>query len=144
MEEKSADIGIVGQEQDTEAAAVGNIENSGDGEIIDNIENIENTDNIESMESVEVIENKGKTGRNLRKERTGMVISNKMNKTAVVEITERVTHSKYSKIMKRSTRYKVHDENNDCDIGDKVLIMETRPLSKDKHFRLVKILEKVK
>jgi len=85
-----------------------------------------------------------KPARNLRKERTGIVVSNKMDKTAVVKIEERVTHAKYGKIMKRSIKFKAHDENNECDIGDKVLIMETRPLSKDKHFRLVKILEKVK
>ncbi|MCL2160121.1 MAG: 30S ribosomal protein S17 [Oscillospiraceae bacterium] len=80
----------------------------------------------------------------MRKERVGMVVSNKMEKTAVVKITERVKHAKYSKIQKRSINFKVHDENNECDVGDRVLIMETRPLSRDKHFRLVKILEKVK
>jgi len=104
---------------------------------------VENTD-TDNIESVESVEEKSESARNLRKERIGLVVSNKMNKTIVVEIVERVTHSKYSKIMKRSTRYKAHDENNECDIGDRVLIMETRPLSKDKHFRLVKILEKVK
>ena len=82
--------------------------------------------------------------RNMRKERIGMVVSNKMEKTAVVKITESVKHDKYSKIMKRSVKFKVHDENNECDVGDKVLIMETKPLSKDKHFRLVRIVEKVK
>ena len=124
-----------------------NADNAENIETVEEIEAIEPVENIENTEIVESVEKAGepvKSGRNLRKERIGMVVSNKMQKTAVVEITERVTHSKYSKIMKRSTRYKVHDENNDCDIGDKVLIMETRPLSKDKHFRLVKILEKVK
>ena len=82
--------------------------------------------------------------RNMRKERLGMVVSNKMDKTAVVKITESVKHDKYSKILKRSVKFKVHDENNECDVGDRVLIMETRPLSKDKHFRLVRIVEKVK
>lgn len=82
--------------------------------------------------------------RNLRKERTGIVVSNKMQKTIVVKIEESVTHSKYSKIIKRSIKFKAHDEKNECDIGDKVLIMETRPLSKDKRWRLVEILEKVK
>jgi len=110
----------------------------------ENGENIENTENIDISENIETAEDTVSAGRNLRKERTGMVVSNKMDKTAVVKIEERVTHSKYSKIMKRSIKFKVHDENNECDIGDKVLIMETRPLSKDKHFRLVKILEKVK
>jgi len=104
-------------------------------EVSENIENIENTENAENI---------SKPGRNLRKERTGIVVSNKMSKTIVVKIEERVTHSKYSKILKRSIKFKAHDEKNECDIGDKVLIMETRPLSKDKHFRLVKILEKVK
>ena len=105
----------------------------------------ENTDNIANIaESAGAPEPQAKSQRNLRKERTGIVVSNKMDKTAVVKIEERVTHAKYSKIMKRSIKFKVHDEKNECDIGDKVLIMETRPLSKDKHFRLVKILEKVK
>ena len=85
-----------------------------------------------------------KSARNLRKERIGMVVSNKMQKTAVVKIEESVKHSKYSKILKRSVKFKVHDEKNECDIGDRVLIMETRPLSRDKRWRLVKILEKVK
>ena len=82
--------------------------------------------------------------RNLRKERIGIVVSNKMQKTIVVKIEERIQHSKYSKIMKRSIKFKAHDEKNECDVGDKVLIMETRPLSKDKRWRLVEILEKVK
>jgi small subunit ribosomal protein S17 len=128
-------------------------------EIDENVENIENTESIDNADNVEVVEDNAgadvavtdesvesvsKAGRNLRKERTGIVVSNKMDKTAVVKIEERVTHDKYSKIMKRSIKFKVHDENNECNVGDKVLIMETRPLSKDKHFRLVKILEKAK
>ena len=84
------------------------------------------------------------TARNLRKERIGMVVSNKMQKTIVVKIEERVEHQKYGKIMKRSIKFKAHDENNECDVGDKVRIMETRPLSKDKRWRLVEIMEKVK
>jgi len=120
-------------------------------------ENVENTENIVIADDADtsvqaagepasesVIEPAAKAGRNLRKERTGIVVSDKMNKTVVVKIEERVTHEKYSKIMKRSIKFKVHDENNECSVGDKVLIMETRPLSKDKHFRLVKILEKAK
>ena len=98
----------------------------------------------EVSENTEVIGNINGSGRNLRKERTGIVVSNKMDKTIVVKIEERVTHEKYGKIMKHSIKFKEHDEKNECDIGDKVLIMETRPLSKDKHFRLVRILEKVK
>ena len=85
-----------------------------------------------------------KIKRNMRKERVGIVLSNKMNKTVVVKIEERVKHPKYNKIMKRSIKLKAHDEQNECDVGDKILIMETRPLSKDKRWRLVKILEKVK
>ena len=115
-------------------------------------ETAETVEGAESAEAAEIADNaesagaedSGEPSRNLRKERIGLVVSNKMNKTAVVKIEERVTHPKYSKIMKRSIKFKVHDENNECDIGDKVLIMETRPLSKDKHFRLVRILEKVK
>ena len=84
------------------------------------------------------------SGRNHRKTRIGFVVSDKMDKTIVVKIEESVKHAKYGKILKRSNKFKAHDENNDCGIGDKVVIMETRPLSKDKHFRLVKILEKAK
>ena len=136
-------------------------ENTEVSESVENIESVEDIENVEkvedvkkvksvkkaeSVENIESVENVGsvKTGRNLRKERIGIVASNKMDKTIVVKIEERVEHSKYSKIMKRSIKFKAHDENNECDIGDKVLIMETRPYSKDKHFRLVKILEKVK
>ena len=100
----------------------------------------EDTEIIESAEP-EIAET---SARNLRKERSGVVVSNKMDKTIVVKIEERVTHAKYGKIMRRSIKFKAHDEKNECDIGDKVLIMETRPLSRDKHFRLVRILEKVK
>ena len=113
-------------------------------EIDENVENTENAEIIDNAEVIEMIDDTvgaddaaGKPGRNLRKERTGIVVSNKMDKTAVVKIEERVTHDKYSKILKRSIKFKVHDENNECSVGDKVLIMETRPLSKDKHFRLV-------
>jgi len=82
--------------------------------------------------------------RNVRKELEGFVVSNKMDKTAVVEIEDRVAHPLYKKVVKRTKRYKVHDENNECMVGDKVLIAETRPLSKDKRFRLVRVVEKVK
>ena len=103
-----------------------------------------NMDAIEQTAQEEETVVEAKAARNMRKERVGMVVSNKMDKTAVVKITESVKHEKYGKILKRSIKFKVHDEKNECDIGDKVLIMETRPLSKDKHFRLVEILEKVK
>ena len=82
--------------------------------------------------------------RGMRKTRTGVVVSDKMDKTIVVEIRTRVKHPLYGKIMNRTKRFKAHDEENICGIGDKVLIMETRPLSKDKRWRLVKIVEKAK
>lgn len=82
--------------------------------------------------------------RNLRKERVGIVVSDKMNKTIVVAVSERVKHPLYKKIVNRTKKFKAHDENNACGIGDKVLIQETRPLSKDKCWRLVEIVEKAK
>ena len=82
--------------------------------------------------------------RNLRKTMIGVVTSDKMDKTVVVTIKDRVKHPLYSKIVDRSVKYKAHDENNECGIGDKVQIMECRPLSKDKNWRVVKIIEKAK
>ena len=82
--------------------------------------------------------------RNLRKERVGVVVSNKMDKTIVFAIKDNVTHPLYKKIIKRTVKFKAHDENNECSIGDRVSIMETRPISKDKRWRLVKIIEKAK
>ncbi len=82
--------------------------------------------------------------RDLRKTRTGVVVSDKMDKTVVVAIKENVRHPMYGKVMKRTSKLKVHDENNECHIGDKILIMETRPLSKDKRWRFVEIIEKAK
>ena len=82
--------------------------------------------------------------RNLRKTREGVVVSDKMDKTIVVAVKDSVQHPLYKKIMKRTVKFKAHDENNDCGIGDRVEIMETRPLSKDKRWRLVTILEKAK
>ena len=82
--------------------------------------------------------------RNQRKTRIGKVVSNKMDKTIVVAIEDSIKHPLYKKVIKRTYKLKAHDENNECDVGDKVLIMETRPLSRDKRWRLVKILEKVK
>ena len=82
--------------------------------------------------------------RNLRKTRVGKVVSNKMDKTIVVAIEDNVKHPLYGKIIKTTVKFKAHDENNECNIGDKVKIMETRPLSKDKNWRLVKIIEKAK
>ena len=82
--------------------------------------------------------------RNLRKVRVGKVVSNKMDKTIVVAIEDHVRHPKYNKIMKRTIKIHAHDEQNICSIGDKVSVMETRPLSKTKRWRLVEIIEKVK
>lgn len=82
--------------------------------------------------------------RNLRKTRVGMVVSDKMDKTIVVAVKDNVRHPLYKKIIKRTIKLKAHDENNSCGIGDKVEIMETRPLSKDKRWRLVNIIEKAK
>jgi small subunit ribosomal protein S17 len=79
-----------------------------------------------------------------RKTLEGIVVSNKMQKTIVVAIVDSVMHPLYKKVVKRTKKYKVHDEKNECQVGDKVEIMETRPLSKDKYFRLVRVLEKVK
>ena len=82
--------------------------------------------------------------RNLRKTRVGLVSSDKMDKTIVVAVTEHVRHPLYKKIIKRTYKLKAHDENNECKPGDKVRVMETRPLSKDKRWRLVEIIEKAK
>ena len=82
--------------------------------------------------------------RNLRKTRVGIVVSDKMDKTIVVAIQDNVKHKVYSKIIKRTTKIHAHDEKNECNIGDKVEVMETRPLSKDKRWRLVRIIEKAK
>ena len=82
--------------------------------------------------------------RNLRKTRVGIVSSNKMDKTIVVSILDSVKHPLYKKVIKRTVKFKAHDELNECNIGDKVEIMETRTLSKDKRWRLVRIIEKAK
>ena len=82
--------------------------------------------------------------RNLRKERVGKVVSTKMDKTIVVAIEDNVRHAKYGKIIKRTVKIHAHDENNQCTVGDKVSVMETRPLSRTKRWRLVEIIEKAK
>jgi small subunit ribosomal protein S17 len=82
--------------------------------------------------------------RNLRKVRIGKVVSDKMDKTIVVAVVDNVKHPLYGKIVKRTYKLKAHDENNECAIGDRVKVMETRPLSKDKRWRLVEIVEKAK
>ena len=80
--------------------------------------------------------------RNLRKVRTGKVVSDKMDKTIVVAVVDNVKHPLYGKIVKRTYKLKAHDENNECHVGDRVKVMEIRPLSKDKRWRLVEIIEK--
>ena len=82
--------------------------------------------------------------RNLRKTRAGKVVSDKMDKTIVVAIEDNIKHPKYGKIIKKTTKIHVHDEKNECGVGDTVSVMETRPLSKDKRWRLVEIIEKAK
>ncbi len=82
--------------------------------------------------------------RNQRKVREGLVVSDKMDKTIVVAVEDRVKHALYGKVMRKTSRLKAHDETNQCGIGDRVLIMETRPLSATKRWRLVEVLEKAK
>jgi small subunit ribosomal protein S17 len=84
------------------------------------------------------------TQRNRRKVREGLVVSDKMDKTVVVEVEDRVKHALYGKVMRRTSRLKAHDENNECGIGDRVQLMETRPLSRTKRWRVVTILERAK
>ena len=84
------------------------------------------------------------TDRALRKSRVGKVVSNKMDKTIVVAIEGNKKHPLYKKIIKHTVKFKAHDEKNECNVGDKVLIMETRPISKDKNWRLVEIIERAK
>ena len=82
--------------------------------------------------------------RNMRKTEVGKVVSNKMDKTIVVAIEDSVKHKLYNKVIKRTSKLKAHDEKNECNIGDKVRVMESRPLSRDKRWRLVEIVEKAK
>ena len=82
--------------------------------------------------------------RNLRKERVGQVISNKMNKSITVAVQRKVKHPIYGKFIRKTTKFMAHDEKNECNIGDTVKIMETRPLSKNKRWRLIEIIEKAK
>jgi small subunit ribosomal protein S17 len=82
--------------------------------------------------------------RGYRKVREGLVVSDKMDKTVVVEVEDRVMHPKYGKVIRRTKKYKAHDDANDCGVGDRVLLMETRPLSASKRWRVAQILEKAK
>jgi small subunit ribosomal protein S17 len=84
------------------------------------------------------------TDRNLRKTREGYVVSNKMDKTIVVAVEDKFKHALYGKVMRRTSKLKAHDEDNSCGVGDRVLIMETRPLSATKRWRVVEIIEKAK
>ena len=86
----------------------------------------------------------GTTERNARKVREGLVVSDKMDKTVVVTVEDRVKHALYGKVLRRTSKLKAHDEQNECGIGDRVLLMETRPLSATKRWRVVQILEKAK
>jgi small subunit ribosomal protein S17 len=86
----------------------------------------------------------GAAQRNTRKVREGLVVSDKMDKTVVVSVEDRVKHAKYGKVLRRTSKLKAHDEQNACGIGDRVLLMETRPLSATKRWRIVEILEKAK
>jgi len=90
------------------------------------------------------LERRNTVERNLRKTRIGQVVSDKMDKTIVVAIVDNVKHPLYGKIVKRTYKLKAHDENNECKIGDRVKVMETRPLSKDKRWRLVEVIERAK
>jgi len=86
----------------------------------------------------------GNTARGYRKTREGLVVSDKMDKTVVVAVEDRVKHPKYGKVLRRTKKYKAHDEQNECGVGDRVLLMETRPLSATKRWRVAGILEKAK
>ncbi len=90
------------------------------------------------------MENEITKKRNLRKERVGIVVSNKMEKSAVIAVQRRIQHPIYGKFVKKTTKLMVHDDKNDANVGDKVRVMETRPLSKNKNWRLVEIIERAK
>jgi small subunit ribosomal protein S17 len=96
-----------------------------------------------SAERNETVE-QGTTQRNARKTREGIVVSDKMDKTVVVAVEDRVKHALYGKVLRKTSRLKAHDEQNDCGVGDRVLVMETRPLSATKRWRVVQILERAK
>ena len=98
----------------------------------------------DSVESQQATAAPGERPRGNRKVREGYVVSDKMQKTVVVEVEDRVKHRLYGKVLRRTSRLKAHDEQNDCGVGDRVLLMETRPLSATKRWRVVEILEKAK
>ena len=98
----------------------------------------------ETQETSQASSGPGLAGRGYRKVREGLVVSDKMDKTVVVEVEDRVKHSLYGKVLRRTSKLKAHDEQNACGVGDRVLIMETRPLSATKRWRIVEILERAK
>ena len=104
----------------------------------------ETTEAIESTETVETAESTDSVARAARKTREGVVVSNKMDKTAVVAVVDRVRHAKYNKFVLRTKKLYAHDEANDVNIGDRVRVMETRPLSKNKRWRVTEVLERAK
>ena len=95
-------------------------------------------------ETAEITQAENKEARKFRKEKIGIVVSNKMQKSIVVMVERKIRHSKYGKFIGRTKKFMAHDEKNECSIGDRVRIMETRPLSKNKKWRLVEVVEKVK
>ncbi|GAB1823037.1 30S ribosomal protein S17 [Herbidospora sp. RD11066] len=95
-------------------------------------------------ETTENVETTEKSARNYRKTREGLVVSDKMDKTVVVAVEDRVKHPLYGKVIRRTTKYKAHDEENTAGVGDRVLLMETRPLSATKRWRVVEVLERAK
>ncbi|WP_061295240.1 30S ribosomal protein S17 [Herbidospora cretacea] len=95
-------------------------------------------------ETTENVETTDKSARNYRKTREGLVVSDKMDKTVVVAVEDRVKHPLYGKVIRRTTKYKAHDEENTAGVGDRVLLMETRPLSATKRWRVVEVLERAK
>ena len=102
------------------------------------------TENIETQAPADGAAAATESARNDRKARQGLVVSDKMDKTVVVSVEDRVKHALYGKVLRRTSKLKAHDEQNDCGVGDRVLIMETRPLSATKRWRVLEILEKAK
>jgi len=100
------------------------------------------TENLQEQKEVKILDKK--PARNMRKVNIGIVVSNKMQKTIVVKIVNRIKHKVYKKIVKKTVKLKAHDEKNECNIGDRVKLMETRPLSKEKRWRVTEILERAK
>ncbi|GMB10707.1 MAG: 30S ribosomal protein S17 [Candidatus Improbicoccus devescovinae] len=107
------------------------------------MENINENPDEKPENIVRIAEEKKVSDRAVRKIKVGKVISNKMNKTVVIGVSYFRKHRLYGKIMKRTTKLKVHDEKNECSVGDVIKVMETRPISKEKRWRIVKIIEKV-